>query len=730
MVFLYAVTIFTSAALLFLVQPMFARLVLPVLGGAPAVWNTAMVFFQFVLLAGYALAHLSATRLGARRQVVLQLAVLLGPLAVLPIAVPAGWIPPTQENPTPWLLAVLAAAVGLPFLAVATTSPLLQRWFAASGHPAARDPYFLSVAGNAGSLLALVGYPAWIERAWPLAQQARLWTVAYLGLLVLTAICAGCRWRHPDQPATVASAGPGGIPCDPGPSAGRRARWVLLAFVPSSLMLGVTSYLSSEIAAVPLLWVIPLGLYLLTFVVAFARRELISRRFLVRALPVLVVPLVVALNLQATSPIGWLMLLHLGGFFVAALLCHGRLAADRPAPVHLTEFYLWLSVGGVLGGAFNALLAPLIFNSVAEYPLVVALACAVALREPGEATGSWRADLAAAVALGAVAVALVLGVQATRFRADAAVSGLVFGLPALGAFLLSRRPRRFALAIAALLLAGGFHEGEKGRVLRAERTFFGLHRVTLDPSRPFHLLVHGMTLHGQQSLDPARRSEALAYYHRSGPIGQVLHNYAREPARRVGAVGLGVGALAAHALPGQAWTYFEIDPAVVQLARDERYFTFLRDSPAALRVVLGDARRSLGAEADAAFDVLVIDAYSSDAIPVHLVTREALALYLRKLAAGGVLAFHISNLHLDLEPVFANLARDAGLVALTRDYTVVAEEERTLGKAGSVWLVMGRRQEDLAALTRDSRWQPSRAAANQAVWTDDYSSLLSVFRWR
>jgi spermidine synthase len=502
---------------------------------------------------------------------------------------------------------------------------------------------------------------------------------------------------------------------------------VLLAFVPSSLLLGVTNYLSSEVAVVPLLWVVPLAVYLLTFILAFARREILPRAWLRRALPILVAPLVVALAMQATEPIGVLMLLHLAVFFVAALLCHGELAADRPAAAHLTEFYLWLAVGGVLGGTFNALLAPLLFNSFAEYPLVLVVACVVALPRAAEIS---RGDWLWPAGLGLATAGAALAIRATPFHADATVAGVLFGVPALGAFFLSRRPLRFALAAGAILLAANAYEGERGRVLQAERSFFGVHRVLLDPTGAFHVLAHGKTLHGVQNLEPVRQRESLAYYHRTGPAGDVLAHYGRGPARRIGAVGLGAGSLASYAEPGQTWTYFEIDPVVEKLARDERYFTFLRDSPAPPRVVLGDARLTLARQPDAAFDLLVLDAYSSDAIPVHLVTREALALYRRKLAPGGVLAFHISNLHLDLEPVFANLARDARLACLVRDDTAVPDDLRAQGKAPSIWLVMARRAEDLKELARNPDWQPGRTDARVDVWTDDYSSLLRVFRWR
>ncbi len=740
MVALYSATIFVSAALLFLVQPMFARLVLPLLGGSPAVWNTAMVFYQATLLAGYTYAHLCTSRLGVVRHARWHVLLLPVPLALLPIAIPPGWTPPVHGNPGPWLLALMLAAVGAPFFVVSTTGPLLQRWFAASGHRRAADPYFLYAASNVGSLLALISYPLWFEPNLSLVEQSRLWRWGYVALAALLAACALGLWQSASRspPTAVASIAARSIEKL---STRRRLRWVLLSFAPSSLMLGVTIYLSSEVAVIPLLWIIPLALYLLTFVLVFAARPIFPERLLVRALPIAFVALVLVINLQATQPIGWLMLLHVVAFFLATMLCHGRLAADRPETAHLTEFFLWLSVGGVLGGLFNALLAPVLFRSVAEYPLGLVLACFLALSPSalGQAAPTTSAapnrpispgvDVLWAALPGVLIFALLWAASAADLHPDPRLASLIFGPPALICYFFSKRPLRFALSLGAMLLAGNLFEGEKGRVLHTARSFFGVHRVTLDPTEHFYLLVHGKTLHGMQNLDPAHRREPLTYYHRSGPIGQVLALLARDPAAKIAAIGLGTGSLASYALPRQPWTYYEIDPVVEQLARDERYFTFLRDSFADLRVVLGDARLTLATAPAGAFTVIVLDAFSSDAIPVHLVTREAFALYQQKLAPRGVIACHISNLHLDLEPVFANLAHDAKLVCLVRDDTVVSPAEAALGKAPSVWLILARNPEDFAPLSLDARWRPARGH-HQAVWTDDYSSLLSAFRWR
>lgn len=733
---LYALTICGSAALLFVVQPMFARLVLPLLGGSPAVWNTAIVFFQAALLAGYAYAHAGATWLGVRRHAALHLVVLLLPLAVLPLAIPAGWTPPTGGNPAPWLLGLMTVAVGLPFFAVSATSPLLQRWFAATGHRQAADPYFLYAASNIGSMAALLAYPSLVEPHLRLAQQTRFWMWGYVLLVVLVVACAVALWRTRGELQPENKNPNSKTPTPKSIPVLQRLRWVFLAFVPSSLMLGVTSYLSSDVAVIPLMWIVPLALYLLTFILAFARREWIPRLLLVRVFPMFVIALVLLYNLQLVEPIGGLILLHLVTFFLAALLCHGRLAADRPEPERLTEFYLWLSVGGVLGGIFNALVAPVVFHSIVEYPLALVLACfgglGIAASEPSLAIRSAGLSalrgVVAPVLFGGVTIALVLLVERTPYRTNPVVTGLLFGVPALVCFLFSRHPLRFALGVGALFIAGSFFQREKGSVLYAERSFFGVNRVMLDPTGEYHLLIHGVTLHGRQSLDPARRHEALTYYHWSGPAGQVLQSYAHAPEKRVAVVGLGAGSLATYAQAGQVWTYYEIDPAVERIARNEAFFTFLHDAAAPVRVVAGDARLSLAAELEGNFDVMVMDAFSSDAIPVHLVTREALALYLRKLAPGGVLAFHISNLHLDLEPVFANLARDASLAALIRDDTYVSPADYRNGKSPSIWLVMARAPADLTLLSGDSRWSLPHTNA-EPVWTDDYSSLLRAFRW-
>lgn len=737
----YGLTIFVSATLLFLVQPLFARMALPLLGGAPAVWNTAQVFYQAALLLGYGYAHLTTRWLGVRRQAALHLALLSLPLLVLPIGIPAGWTPPRDGNPSLWLLTVLSVAVGLPFFVVSTSSPLLQKWFSGTGHRAAADPYFLYAASNVGSMLALLSYPLLVEPNLGLLDQSWLWALGYGLLLLLMAACAVGLWRAP-RGVTAPDQRPAATVAQPasGLTARRRLRWVLLSFVPSSLMLSVTTYLSTDIAAIPLLWVIPLALYLLTFILVFATRPPLPHWLMVRTLPFALLPLVIVLAARATQPISLLTALHLVTFFVAAMVCHGEIARDRPSTQHLTEFYLWMSVGGMLGGVFNALLAPQLFTGIVEYPLMLVLACLLLPR--GAAAGpetsaapvvaparrSQMLDLGLPVGLSALCALLVAVGEAGGLPAGPASTGLMFGLPALLCFSFSRRPVRFGLGIGAILLVSAFTSGVSGQVLYAERSFFGVHRVTLDPGGQYHLLLHGSTLHGKQSLDATRRREPLTYYYPSGPLGQLFNALKSGPARpAVGVVGLGSGALACYSTPGQRWTFYEIDPAVERIARDRRYFHFLSDCTPDAEVVLGDARLSLAEAASQQYDLLVLDAYSSDSIPMHLMTREALQLYVAKLAPRGLLLFHISNRHLDLEPVLGNLAADAGLVGLTQDDATLTQAEEALGKQASQWVVLARQPEDLAALSSDSRWQPLRRDTG-ALWTDQFSSIVGVLR--
>ncbi len=713
---------------------MFARMALPLLGGSPAVWNTAMVFYQAVLLAGYAYAHWTFQRLGVRRQAWLHLGILALPFLVFPVAVPDGWLPPTETNPLPWLILLLLFGVGLPFFAVATSSPVLQRWFSVTAHPSAHDPYFLYAASNLGSVLALLSYPFLLEPNLSLENQSRLWSWGYALAFALTATCALITLRRTGNPvpATAPMAEPESP--EPPPAWSRRAHWLALAAVPCSLMLGVTTFITTDLASIPLLWVIPLALYLLSFILVFSQKQWFPPSLARRLLPLAAVAMILIFTSGATEPLPVIMLVSLAAFFIAAMACHGELAATRPAARHLTVFYLCLSLGGFLGGAFNALLAPFLFNSVAEYPLAFTLACLLGLAgATGLRTLSLRpADWLIPAALGLLAFSLFRAGDAwsqTR-ETETVLRGLLAGVPALLCFLCSRRPLRFALAVGAVLIAGHTASSDHGRVLHAERGFFGIHRITTDTEERFFRLVHGNTFHGKQSRDPERRGEALAYYHRTGPMGQVFESIESFPQNRIAMIGLGTGALAAYGRPGEHWRFYEIDPAVARIARDTRYFTYLEDSEADIEIILGDARIMLEQSPDRHYGLIVLDAYSSDAIPVHLLTRESLRLYRDKLTPDGLLAFHISNRHLNLPPLFAALADDAGWFHLFQDDIAVDPREATEGKMPSQWVIMAENESTLEPFRRDPRWQRLQPETPPRIWTDSYSSLFEVFRWR
>jgi spermidine synthase len=588
-------------------------------------------------------------------------------------------------------------------------------------------------------MVGLAAYPAVLEPALGLSDQTRFWRFGYELLALLIAACAAVVLRSRDLPFDAAA--PRSPPNLAIPvTARRRARWLALAFVPSSLLLGVTTYVTTDIAPLPLFWVIPLALYLLSFIFVFAKRPPLPHAAMVRFLPLAVTMAAISIALEGGAPwwLPLLVLLHTATLFLAAMVCHGELAHDRPEAAHLTEYYLWISVGGVLGGVFNALVAPALFSGIAEYPLALVLACLCRRVPAARDNPRERAlDLVLPAATGALGVALLLGHRAVGLaREDATgfVSRIVVvATPFLVAHGFLARPRRHALAIGAALAASTLFTAVSGRTVLAARNFYGVVRVRHDEGGRFVELVHGNTVHGLQSLDPSQRLTPLGYYHRTGPLGAIMDAWsagAPSPAR-VGVIGLGSGEMAAYARPGDAWTFYEINPAVIRVARDPRYFTFLTDrfpEGQHLTIVEGDARLRLGEAPPRAFDLLALDAFSSDAIPAHLLTGEAVALYLEKLEEHGLLVVHVSNRYLDLVPVLANLARDAGLVAVGWGDIDLHPEAIRSGKIPSRWVVLARRREDLGALASDARWIPL-APTQARVWSDDFSNLLGVYRW-
>jgi hypothetical protein len=718
---LFGFTLASGAALMFLLEPMAAKMVLPHLGGAPAVWNTCVVFFQCVLLAGYAYAHALPRWLGVRRHALIHAVLVLASGLTLLAPFRIGEVP-TGASPAAWLLLSLLKAMGLPFFVLATGTPLLQRWFSTTRHTAARDPYFLYAASNFGSLAGLLMYPFVVEPILPLRAQVRYWTYAYMGFALLIGACAVYLRRNMLAAETGDQQADSSADAPARPTRLRRLRWLVLSFAPSSLMLAVTTFISTDIAVVPLMWVLPLGLYLLTFVLAFSSSRRYPRKLVDRGLPLLIVPLVVCFVFGATGPPMVIVPIHLGVFFLAALSCHLELADDRPDPSHLTEFYLLLALGGVLGSLFNTLAAPVLFTAIVEYPAVLLLVCLLR-RVPETYTGMPRAWLLVGPLIAAVGTSGFMLAGAQRNSIPALF--LLFGTLAFVCLSLSRTRLPFAAALALMLASTVFRPDPFGRQLLATRTFFGTYRVHDDESGAYRTLTHGTTIHGMQRIS-AERLEPVAYYHTTGPLGDLfrlapvasLHH-------QVAVVGLGIGTVASYRKPEQVWTFYEIDPAVEAIARDRRYFSYMADCGTACRVVIGDARQSLAA-ASASYGVIVLDAFSSDAIPLHLLTREALELYLSRLASGGFLAFHISNRHLDLEAVLARLAADAGLTAvIRRDHDT---ENAAPGKSGSVWVAVARNGADLGQLS--PAWRPAHFTPSTDLWTDDFSNILKLVVWR
>ncbi len=861
---IFSAAILLSAALMFIVEPMFAKMVLKLLGGSPSVWNTCLVFYQAALMAGYIYAHLSLKWLGPRRQAVLH--VLLMGLAwiCLPIGVAAGWTPPAGDNPAAWLLCLLTVSLGLPFLCISASAPVLQTWFSYLGGRSAKDPYFLYAASNLGSLAGLAAYPLLIEPRLALYWQTRWWSIGYGLLMALFVGCAAGVWvaarrRETENPFQARKdAARSKKDADALPESFRepvtifrRLWWLALALVPSALLMGVTAHIAVDIASVPLLWAIPLALYLLSFIMVFARWPILKWLWLIRifqAAGLAASAGTVYLGGLSTENVVSVGALHLATFFLTALVCHGAMAADRPASEHLTEFYLWMSAGGVAGGLLCALVAPRVFNTVLEYPLVLIAACLLRPRPGVERSARWLFSFQGRVGRGAFWVIFVchcatsilvwltavgfsfypdwsletvlilltwnvvglwigFAIQARRWH-DLGYSGWMalinlipfgslFCLPVLGlfpgndgpnaygerdplpqedrheflwrlsdlslmvmqggvltfaavalwngrlatwaekldspalksfitditdskaktcwvvvaailAFLLQRRPAWFTVALASLVGICMLCE-DRGEIIHSARSFFGVLRVVKetytrdDQTFEEHTLMHGSTIHGTQGFAPDDVDQPWTYYHRTGPVGDVfnaLYDRNEFPGftrhGHIGVVGLGTGSTAAYGgkgpdeetEPRQKLTYFEIDSKVRRISEDPKFFTYFTECRKRLgdnlEIRMGDARLTLAREPEGKFDVLLIDAFSSDAIPIHLITCQAVEMYFEKLAPHGLLMVHLSNRHLRLEPVVAATAEKLQLVARVRD----DNDETYIGKSALTWAVL------------------------------------------
>ena len=720
----YAATIFLSAALFFCIEPLFSKMVLPALGGSAAVWSVAMVVFQGLLLAGYVYAHLLTRYLSLRGAALVHVCVLMVAVVCLPIGIAKGFEIPPSNWVSVWLISLFLASIGLPCFALSANAPLIQAWFAKTGSENASKTYFLYRASNLGSFAILIAYPFLIEPNLALSEQSRLWTVGYLALVASIAACGWIAIRAPGDSGVVASK----VVRTP-VSWNSKLAWAALGFIPSGLLVAVTAQITTDVASGPFLWIFPLALYLLTFVFAFTEKTTIPERFFLYAQPVTVALL--AQLLLWTSKIDWGLSLacHLGGFFVAAMVCQIRLYRLRPEPEQLTSFYAWMSLGGVLGGAFAALAAPHLFNTVLEYPILLFAALLVRPDVFSASRALWIKDGLFVLAISAATVILVVFLPSN-------VTYFILWTMTLGAILAfqSRRPVRLVGVAAVILATVSLYAPSQDIVYRA-RSFYGVYKaVDIDNGR-YRVLYHGTTAHGgEQIRDQAGREDTsrpvpATYYHPGGAFSEIIEAVRKRDGGQiphVALVGLGMGTLSCRSVPGEDWTIYELDPLIVDIARNRKLFRSLSMCAPNAKIITGDGRLTLR-EAKPDIDLLMLDVFSSDSVPVHMLTREAFALYRSRLAPHGALVVHISNAHLKLEDVVAASAEQNGMV------TVVDAEGRiplgTIDYRAQVAVVV-HSVEDLKALKLGKEWHLVAPAARP--WSDDYSDIFGAMlaKWR
>ncbi len=737
---LFAVTVFASAALVFLVEPMVAKLVLPRLGGSPSVWNTSLAFFQVALLFGYGYAHALQRLRSLRAQALVHGAALLLAAAALPLRINELIGPPSSNHPALWLLGVLAVSIGAPFAALSATAPLVQAWHARTfGDDEGSEPYVLYAASNLGSLLALLTYPLIVEPNLTLYAQRLGWSGGYVAFILLIAALAVAVVRSGE----IVLPPRGAERPSPRIAWQERAIWVALAAIPSSLMLGVTTYITTDVASAPFLWVLPLGLYLLTFIIAFQTKPAISKNLTLLFQAAAVAACAAILPYPANA-FALILPLHLAAFFFTALMCHQALVARRPDAANLTEFYFWMSLGGVVGGSFNAFLAPVIFNDVWEYPLVLALSCLV--RPWGDRKVSPRIWLTFVLGVASGLAILVFNHVVAPHVTSKVITGhftqtdlftacvrLFIGVGVVAAFLVRGRALLY-FAVIAVLSIGAHAAADQADAPESWRSFFGVLRQSASQvpavGGPVRMLRHGTTLHGAQAVTPRWRCNPLVYYANSTPIGQVFLSEEREkPALRIGAVGLGTGSVAAYVRRDDHLTFFEIDPQVIRVSSDPRHFSYTTlCAKGVVDYVLGDARLTVSKQPSEVFDILLIDAFSSDAVPTHLLTTEAVRGYLTHLKPDGVLILHLSNRNLDLNSPAQAVAKAAGGVAMIQHYRPTADVDRGGWPSPEDAVIVAKSAAGLAQFSHDPRWRPTDPDRVRP-WTDDYTNLFGAL-WR
>lgn len=726
----FAATLFTSALLIFSVQPMVSKMLLPMLGGSPSVWNTAMVFFQAALLAGYGYAHLLAKLLSLRGQAIIHLLLLLFFTSVLPLTIPKDTIPPEQSGQAFWQLSAMLLCVGGPFFVLAASAPLFQHWFASSNHKDAGNPYFLYAISNAGSMAALLGYPLLAEPFLTVFQQTSGWLFGYILLIALTVAC-GWLVRNGIKPAPQ--------PVSPHDDAGtigirKRLAWIVLALIPSSLMLGVTTLITTDLASAPFLWIVPLTIYLTTFIIAFARKPLmgttLTRELTVYVLCLTVLMLMINDFVALKIP---MVFVHLLTFFLGAMLCHGELAKTRPAPSHLTEYFMLISFGGMLGGVFNALLAPVIFKTPLEYPLTLAAlafiiwagsAQSTLAHTPGDhGRAARKKNLLLSAGYTIIGLTLCLVTYWTSIKLLQ-----VIGIVSVFLFLMIAANKKAAFAITTFTALVLFHTSlwstEKALVA-FDRNYFGVIRIYEQQDLSF--FYHGTTLHGAQSKEEKWKKIPVTYYSPDSPASDTFKLVDKHGGKqRIAGLGLGVGSIACYTAPNRSYDFYEIDPDVAKIAEDPAYFTYLSDCGSDYKILLGDARLKIGEAEDASYDMIFVDTFSSDNIPVHIMTKEAFQTYLDKLSPQGIIVINISNRYLDLRSPLDAITTEFGLTMYYKQHDPEQKKDDiSEAYAKSSYVAIARDPETLAPLINDHEWKSFSPKKTTRIWTDDYANILS-----
>ena len=782
MVILFTLTVFLSAGLLFSIQPMVAKALLPAFGGGSSVWTTCMLFYQVLLLLGYLYAHVLMTRFSRRSQMMIHAtllvtAIVIGVIFDTPVA-------PEQAStfPVPWLILQLALISGLPFFAISSAGPLIQGWFARTGHERAHDPYFLYAASNAGSLIGLLAYPLLFEPTLGLNDQRRSWIIGF-GVFILLAMYAASKTQKAvketpkqrkrrlkeESRLSVASPEVDDTNANDVITTKRRLYWIYLAFIPSTMLLGVTTYITTDVVSLPLLWVLPLVLYLVTMIIAFGSKAERAVKEFTRPMVVSVIAamiLLMASELSADLSMVMIILIELLLLTSVGIVCHGRLSMDRPAAKHLTEFYLLMSVGGALGGLFNGIIAPLFFVTNLEYPIALVLAVSILpwskdLLAMTKRKAKWikirrRAGFPLFLMLYVLFVGFY-GADISRFmdsfmpqwysvgyNINFTMVFLLTVVPTLTIYLSWRDGLACALTLFVPLFAIQYNTMTSKELIYEARTFYGTHKVLEyfypDPDLgrviQIHTIKHGTTKHGVQFLDPELELKPLGYYHEDGPCGMIMRTIKsmRPEGAKIGIMGLGSGAIVAHGRSQDEIVFFEIDPEVKRIAEDPSLFTYLAKAPAKVEVRLGDARKLIEESEEnheEKFDLLHADAFTSDSIPVHLVTKEAIQLYFDRLTPDGMVVLHISNRYLDLEPLVYALSMEiSGYPPMVADDLDIPEDELVY-HFPSKWMVITKDVRTSIRLGEAGMKVSGVEEKDQVrVWTDDFSDIISLVRWR